>query len=188
MVRRCWRCCYPDRERRIFSSAFQVTLLPFMSFTRRAQALKKAEVKHCSGCDTDKPASAFRPRRDRWLHHLCIVCDSQKNKERRAASTLTFIDYRARRLRYRFAITMKEYDMMLKKQNGVCAICLRPEIVTEPRTGVTRHLSIDHCHSTGQIRGLLCARCNTGIGKLGDSPETLRKAANYLEQGGYQNS
>jgi hypothetical protein len=70
--------------------------------------------------------------------------------------------------------TRKEdrYKILLEKQRGVCAICERaPE----------NYLDEDHNHRTGQIRGLLCRSCNTALGKLGDSPARLRRAAYYLE-------
>jgi hypothetical protein len=75
-------------------------------------------------------------------------------------------------LRRHYKITGAEYDARLRNQGGVCAICSRP-----PRKG---RLAIDHCHATGSVRGLLCTSCNRGIGYLGDSPDRLRKAVEYL--------
>jgi hypothetical protein len=62
-------------------------------------------------------------------------------------------------------------------QNGVCAIC------GSPPTGTRSHglLAIDHCHDTLKIRGLLCNNCNNGLGRFKDNPDSLRKAADYLE-------
>lgn len=73
-----------------------------------------------------------------------------------------------------FSLTIQEYDMLLEKQNGVCAIC----------GNACAHfsLAVDHCHQTGEIRGLLCSQCNRGLGLFRDEPERLRKAAEYLER------
>lgn len=65
---------------------------------------------------------------------------------------------------------------MFAEQNGCCAIC------GDHQSNQARSMAVDHCHETGRVRGLLCMKCNTGIGKLGDSPELLRKAIAYLEK------
>lgn len=88
--------------------------------------------------------------------------------------------YRAKDLLRDFGITAEEYGKLLADQSGVCAVCARPEIAT--RNGKLKHLAVDHDHLTGDIRGLLCADCNTGLGKFGDDPERLRRAARYLER------
>lgn len=81
---------------------------------------------------------------------------------------------RAERLR-RFGLTEDEYDLLVERQGGVCAICgLGP-------TTDGRRLAVDHDHHTGVIRGLLCTNCNVGIGNFGDNLEVLRKAIAYLE-------
>lgn len=86
---------------------------------------------------------------------------------------------KARALRDSFGISLEEYEKMLSEQNGVCAICIKPE--THKRNGKLKALAVDHNHKTGAIRGLLCSDCNTGIGKLKDDPEVLRSAIRYLE-------
>lgn len=71
-------------------------------------------------------------------------------------------------------MTVEQFDILFKTQQGVCALCFKP-------SPSTRRLAVDHCHATGKIRGLLCFRCNAGMGQLGDDPELLRRAATYIE-------
>ena len=68
-------------------------------------------------------------------------------------------------------MTPEDYDAMLARQNGVCAIC---------KTGGCK-LIIDHSHKTNAVRGLLCNACNLGLGNFGDDPGSLRMAADYAE-------
>ncbi|GAF89887.1 unnamed protein product [marine sediment metagenome] len=69
---------------------------------------------------------------------------------------------RDRNLRVNFGMTLDDYDQMFEKQDGVCAICNCPETMTYK--GVATHLSVDHNHITGEIRGLLCRDCNLELG------------------------
>ena len=78
----------------------------------------------------------------------------------------------------RFGITPEKYAELFKSQNGTCAICTNPETAT--RLGKVKALSVDHCHKSGAIRGLLCSDCNTGIGKLKDDVKILQSAIQYL--------
>ena len=77
-------------------------------------------------------------------------------------------------IKHRYGITFEEHEQLLKGQNGVCAICgdIRGK----------RGLGVDHDHDTKQIRGLLCSKCNIGLGFFADNPEWLYKAANYCEK------
>lgn len=74
-----------------------------------------------------------------------------------------------------YGITREQYDTTVIAQNGVCAICRR-------HCSSGKRLSVDHHHSSGRVRGLLCGRCNLGIGQLNDDPAQLRAAADYLEK------
>lgn len=82
--------------------------------------------------------------------------------------------------RYRqYGITDDDYRTMLAEQGGVCAICHTDDW----GKGGSRYVAhIDHNHATGQVRGLLCFSCNTGLGSLKDDPERLRSALAYLER------
>ena len=78
---------------------------------------------------------------------------------------------------YKYGLTLEDYEQLEADQNHVCAICRKPRSTKRcPR------LFVDHDHKTGKIRGLLCHHCNAAIGHMMDSPETLRRAAQYLEE------
>lgn len=78
-------------------------------------------------------------------------------------------------LRTAYGISLEQYEEMERSQGFVCAVCQEPCV-----SG--RRLSVDHNHETGEVRGLLCMKCNRGIGNLGDSAEILRKAVDYLDK------
>lgn len=78
-------------------------------------------------------------------------------------------------LKRHYGITRADYDRMAKAQNGRCAICGDKE----PGGKFTLWL-VDHCHTTKRVRGLLCHRCNMGLGYFKDDPERLRAALAYL--------
>lgn len=80
----------------------------------------------------------------------------------------------------RYGITPDQYAEMLRSQKGVCAICEQPE--TRILRGVVQILCIDHDHTTGNVRALLCNACNVGIGHLRDDPGLVAKAAAYLRR------
>ena len=79
--------------------------------------------------------------------------------------------------RKKYGITLIQYDAMLAKQGGVCAICNEYSI---ERTGTHTRMPVDHDHKTGAVRGILCNRCNLILGKAEDNTELLTKAINYL--------
>lgn len=97
-----------------------------------------------------------------------------KDKEKRKK---TETEYKMRTL---YGIGLVEFEQMMTKQNGVCAICLKPE-TRKNNTGLAiTKLSVDHCHETGKVRGLLCNSCNIAMGKFYDNPLLLRAALKYL--------
>ncbi|HMD54364.1 MAG TPA: endonuclease domain-containing protein, partial [Phycisphaerae bacterium] len=92
--------------------------------------------------------------------------------------------YRDKDLRKNFGITIDQYNEMLANQGGVCAICSQPE--RSMRGENVKLLAVDHCHSTGEIRQLLCSRCNPMLGYAGDSSDMLRKGADYIDKHQHQ--
>ena len=81
-----------------------------------------------------------------------------------------------------YGITLEDYTKKLIGQGGVCAICKLPEISVDKRTGNLRNLAVDHCHTTGKVRGLLCSNCNMAIGKFKDSILLIETAVSYLKE------
>lgn len=132
---------------------------------QRRKTVTVAEKKQCSVCETVKPAKDFYTDRAYidGLSKRCRLCH-------RATIHL------ARRCR-QFNISVDQYTEMTRSQGGVCAICQRVPLRVHPNG-----FSIDHCHTTGVVRGLLCNHCNTGLGFFEDNPEVLIRAATYLNQ------
>ena len=95
-----------------------------------------------------------------------------RERARRAADPTINRKYHLKKL---YGITPAQFDALLLSQNGKCAIC------KTDAPGGKGAWHVDHCHHTGKVRGLLCHDCNTGIGKLKDSPRLLRDAISYLE-------
>lgn len=104
-----------------------------------------------------------------------------KESQKRYATTIKGQQQRKNNgLKSKHNITLEQYNKMFAAQNGVCAICHRPE-TAKNRFGV-RQLSVDHNHNTDKIRGLLCDRCNRMIGFARENITTLLNAGIYLEE------
>jgi hypothetical protein len=84
-------------------------------------------------------------------------------------------------LKFRFGLTLAEYEAMHAAQGGLCAACQKPE-THRGRNGEVTRLAVDHDHVTGFIRALLCHSCNTGIGSFYDDPTLLIAAADYIKR------
>lgn len=140
--------------------------------------------KHCSKGKHWLPESEFHTANSRpdKLHPWCKGCVSEDSKIRRSSVTPERLAERSRQERARhlersYGLTEAEYWDIWYRQGGACAICGSGQ----PGGNGAAHLHVDHCHSTGKIRGLLCYRCNVTLGKMHDSSDLLRMAADYLE-------
>jgi len=138
-------------------------------------------VKSCSRCGELKPLDGFhrKSRSKSGLNPECKACACVRNKQWRQDNPekVKANNARPRRdwhLRNKFGITEQQFEDLREVQGGVCAICDSP-CETHP------NLSVDHNHTTGANRGLLCFNCNVGVGKFDEDPELLRRAADYLE-------
>ena len=76
----------------------------------------------------------------------------------------------------KYGIKIDDYDKMYENQGGKCAICETRDF------GSRKRPCIDHCHESGEVRGLLCSRCNTAIGMFDDNTTTIKRAIDYLEE------
>lgn len=114
--------------------------------------------KFCRSCGEVKPHSEWH-RNSTASDGLCTSCKACRATKGRA-------DH----LKRTYGLTEAEHDAMIASQRGLCAICL-----------AAPPAHVDHCHKTGRVRGVLCFNCNSAIGKLGDNPDAVRRAAAYLE-------
>ncbi|MDX3687690.1 endonuclease VII domain-containing protein [Streptomyces sp. NPDC017201] len=148
----------------------------------------------CRGCVAAYGAAHYRRRREAQGkpvrervdvpqgHKECRTCGEVKpHSEWHRNSTATdglatrckackAIQGRAGHLKRHYGMTEAQREAMVSSQSGVCTICLAAPAV-----------HVDHCHKTGRVRGVLCFNCNSAIGKLGDDPDSLRRAIAYLE-------
>lgn len=129
----------------------------------------------------NKEKCAARARAWREEHKIELKSKRQRyhNQNREFLNQKDREEYRTPKVLNRillssFGITLDQFNAMNDAQGGLCAICKRPPITKASR------LSVDHCHETGKVRGLLCTRCNTGIGMLNDSIEYVESALIYL--------
>jgi hypothetical protein len=79
-------------------------------------------------------------------------------------------------LRKNYNLSLSDWNKMFEKQNGCCAICHLHQSKLPSR------LCVDHCHTTGKVRGLLCTSCNMGLGHFRDDETILESAINYLRE------
>ena len=138
-------------------------------------------VLKCSTCKEDKDESCFHKagNKKRGYQFSCISCrkkikDKQKNS---MTSEEWYLTQRQYWLKSQYGLNLEDYNNLVKEQNHKCAICDTDEV--DSFKGL---LFVDHCHTTGKIRGLLCHHCNTALGKFKDSESILMKAIEYVRK------
>lgn len=130
----------------------------------------------CEPCRTKRKRSGSRARTSAWRaanpertrEHY-----NKSNRKRLADPEFRAYKNQAEMVR-KYGLTMADFNVLLEKQGGVCAICKG-----QPN-GPGARFHVDHCHNSKKVRGLLCGKCNTAIGLLNDSPELAESAAAYL--------
>lgn len=130
--------------------------------------------KFCKRCKHLLDVVLFGPNKTRpdGLSYWCKPCTNEHNLLRYRTQQ------KARSWLKHYGLTPNAYQALLDKQGGVCAICRNPE--THKIKGTLSHLAVDHDHTTGAVRGLLCNKCNHGVGNFCDSTELLEQAIEYL--------
>lgn len=128
--------------------------------------------KPCIDCCVEGITTKRKPALDKTGAQVpggrCVTHERAKKKERRTAA-------REKRWEKTYAITAGEYWAILEEQDGHCYICQRA-------TGASKALAVDHDHKTGQVRGILCGRCNADIlGHGRDDIEFFERAIEYLK-------
>lgn len=126
-------------------------------------------AKQCRRCEEHLPLTEFAldrrspdgygTRCKRCRAEVRPYCDPREAKDRF--------------LRWKFGISLADYEALYEQQGGVCDVC---------SNGTTRHLDIDHDHTTGKVRGLLCSACNTALGLLQEDSVRMRLLATYIEE------
>lgn len=124
--------------------------------------------KHCN----ERKKEAYSKNRESILEKRKEIYKDSKYKDK----------YAFKSLNRRYGITEQKYLEMFTKQSGLCAICKKSEIDSFKKDGPIKRLSVDHDHTTGKVRGLLCGQCNHGLGNFKDNIELIEKAKLYLEK------
>jgi len=127
------------------------------------------EVPSCNTCGIGLVVPTWLPSSKKTKQYKCRSCKATYLSKWRKANPGAY-----KKLTY--GITQEEYDALLVKQKGRCAIC-----GTKRAGGRHKVFHIDHDHTTGVIRGLLCWPCNAGLGQFKDSTQFLAAAIKYLQ-------
>lgn len=147
-------------------------------------------MKKCCRCEKLKDFSCYHKKSHSpdGRRSSCKECDANYNRQKRRGTYVSFSrkpkypftghylskDYkRNNHLLVHYGITIEHYREMVKKQKGLCAIC---------DNNLEELLCVDHDHQTGAVRGLLCHKCNQGIGLFKDNQKLLRRAIKYLNK------
>ena len=131
----------------------------------------------CKRCNLEKNDSEFKQKHynSRGYKPICFSCSKPLGRKK-SSKEKDIGDIkqksRTRWLRFKYGITIEEYNSLHAMQNGKCGIC--------HSNLVSPH--IDHCHTTNKIRGLLCAECNKGLGMFRDNIDHLQAAIEYIKQ------
>ena len=138
------------------------------------------ESRICSSCNQEKEEHFFTKRRTHRpgkMVSVCTPCKVEYNKQRRKTFPERVAEIERRsKFKRAYGITLEQYYELLQQQNNCCAIC-----GTDKPSERTKYFAVDHCHATGKVRGLLCTKCNRGLGLFNDVPERLQAAVNYLK-------
>ena len=129
-------------------------------------------MKRCNLCGLEKDLESFPIHSKSKRHPRCKECRSAEQRQRYEETKESQLSRRkAETTKQIYNMTLEDFEALLVAQRGLCAIC-RDKLIKP---------CIDHCHITSRVRGILCGRCNTGLGMFRDNPDALRAAAMYVE-------
>ena len=139
------------------------------------------EVKLCTKCNELKPLSEYslkRPKnRKPGLQPRCKVCCKEDIKQWRTSQSLDRL--KDLYLQRKYGVTIQWYQDTLALQNNTCPICNK-SFIFQGELGPDSPV-VDHCHTTGHVRGIICNECNRGLGYFHDNSAALYKAALYVQ-------
>ncbi len=134
----------------------------------------KKKCTHCRSCARDIKKSYYANNPEKALKRKAQQKTLGK-KWYQANRDRLRLQMRRNWLKRNYGITTQEYDTRLANQGGVCAICGADKSGRSHESFI-----VDHDHNTGDIRGLLCHKCNVGLGAFGDDRNILKKALEYV--------
>jgi hypothetical protein len=135
----------------------------------------KVNTKICFKCKIEKDSSCFHADKRNTTTGLYSWCKSCKTAKTNQWNKDNFNKKKNGNYLRQYGISLQDYQEMKKAQNNCCATCDRNE------SELKRSLMVDHCHTSGKIRGLLCDECNLSLGKIKDNIQTLEKMILYLK-------
>jgi 5-methylcytosine-specific restriction endonuclease McrA len=153
-------------------------LKPLTAYYRAGGNSREGLRGDCIPCNLASKAERHRlnpepARRRTRAWRLANLERANANQQAFVASGGKRLSDRKSHLKRKYGMTLEQYQAMLDSQGGGCLICGRP-----PRDDISLH--VDHDHSTGNVRGILCFCCNNALADFQDNPELLRKAASYV--------
>ncbi len=147
--------------------------------TLESRALRLKKLKYCPRCKKTKSFKDFNKSKETLSCH-CTLCsrelahkydNPEKRKEKYQLKKEQVLNYNLKR---KFGITLEEYNVKLKKQGDKCMICK----ISTKENG--KRLAVDHNHTSGSVRDLLCANCNAAIGFLQENVQIAKNALKYI--------
>ena len=149
---------------------------------------RETGVKWCPACKVEKPLDSYSicrsGKRKGHPAGACKECRTVLHKTRKRADPTIYerIEWPCK-LKKLYGITVEQYDTLLAEQKGRCAVCGSTSSYSRNYKNTARaKFSVDHCHATGKVRGLLCTKCNRALGLLNDSIESVLRMSEYLKK------
>lgn len=151
------RAPFTGDEEKVCRRCGEVKRLRNFSLARRAEGSRNAVYRSdCKACCSESTKRWFRDNPEK------VHANKLRNGVRK------------------YGLTADQFAELLESQGNACAICRAT--ANTVRAGRTMRMSVDHCHDTGRVRGLLCNNCNRALGLFSDNPNVLRQAIRYLQK------